>query len=134
MVTAENLVYSRAAASRILGLLYRRVNHLKVFNNAVWVWVPGKRPTFLSKKLFEQHFHEWRMQQAQSLTVMENGPGTWTVYNPKRGTCYRVSLEAQEYTCECEDFKSQAVYLEQQPLCKHCWAVVSCCSSSKAAA
>lgn len=134
MVTAENLVYSRAAASRILGLAYREVAEVRPFADAVWVYLPGYRPRFMSKKLFEQHFVERRKQEALKLSVEQVADGKYVVSNPEKGSTYSVWRLPEGLECECHDWKNQAIFTSETPRCKHIYAVLNHLSAPALAA
>ena len=63
MVSKNNLIYSIASASRILGVARESIKGFKRFWKVCWIWIEGKRPCFISKRLFTQHFAEHRQQQ-----------------------------------------------------------------------
>lgn len=126
MINAENLVYSKAAASRILGLFYRQVKEVRVYKNSIWVYLPGKRPFFMSKSLFHKHFKEHRIAQARALTVTPNlfHEGLFTVRNESKNSRYEVSAKRSVFWCECEDYRNQEMFLDDIPRCKHVYAVM----------
>lgn len=126
MVTAQNILYSVSAARRILGIYYPEIKvRIQVWKTVVWVYSEGKRPTFISKSVFKNHFVEWRKQQAQSLVVSKEEwiPEGYNVFNPKKNTSNLVIVKSDRVTCGCEDYANQIEFLGKG-CCKHGYAVL----------
>ena len=129
MTTTLNQRYSKAAAGRILGQnpskIDIQVDDEKYGPKVVWVHVKGDRPMFMSRSVFDRHFHEWRWEQGKGLYVQPNGDNCWVVINAQRTTPTLYLLEGRSdmITCTCEDFNQQ---LEQHGIgrCKHGCAVL----------
>lgn len=71
MVTAFNILYSAAAVRRLLGLGAWVEVQIREFAWVIWVWVKGRRPTFIGKARFRQHFVDWRRRQGAALVVAQ---------------------------------------------------------------
>ena len=125
MVTAFNILYSAAAVRRLLGLRSSAQVELKEFAKVIWVWVKGKRPTFISKAVFKQHFAEWRKVQSKGLKVTErlDCPNTYTVRNLHKDSTYILETRADGVFCTCDDFNNQLEYFGRG-CCKHGYAVL----------
>ena len=123
MVSKSNFVFSKAAASRILGVAKNLISGFKVFFRVCWVWVQGARPRFISKKLFTQHFAEYRQQQGRELAVAgwPQMPNWYEVGGVSNN--YPVVLEPTGPECACEDYKNQIAILGRG-VCKHGYAVL----------
>ena len=126
MVTAFNILYSSAAVRRLLGLQSSAQVQIREFFRVIWVWVKGKRPTFLSKAVFKTHFAEWRKAQARGLKVTErlDRPNAYTVRNEYKESTYIVETRADGVFCECKDFNNQLTFLGRG-CCKHGYAVLN---------
>lgn len=127
MVTAQNLIYSVSAARRILGIYYPEIKvQIQVWKKVIWVWVEGRRPTFISKDKFKQHFVEWRKAQAAGLRIRRSTliRSQFEVSNEAKGTSYNVIACTDGVLCECGDFKNQVGYLGKG-CCKHGYAVLN---------
>ncbi|MFZ4641637.1 MAG: hypothetical protein ACOYMP_14750 [Nodosilinea sp.] len=126
MVTAFNILYSAAAVRRLLGLNPSAQIQLKKFAWVIWVWVKGRRPTFISKGVFLQHFVEWRKAQGQGLRVTRRRDlaNHYTVRNPRQSTAYMVEQRADGFFCTCDDFNNQLEFFSRG-CCKHGYAVLS---------
>lgn len=126
MVTSDNLVYSRSAAARLMGVAVNQVGRIQQFAFVVWVWIRGKRPRFISKRSFLQHFAQWRQRQANTLKAKRwpQLPSWWTVTNPNKQSRYPVVLGEKGPVCRCEDYKNQQQFLGRG-VCKHGYAVLS---------
>jgi hypothetical protein len=126
MVTSSNILYSVSSVKRLLGLGDRILVKIQEFAKVVWVWVQGKRPTFISKKAFKQHFVDRRKAQAKGLTVTRNGfnSSAYSVRNEARNTSYKVILGNSAIACECEDYRNQTEFFGRG-VCKHGYAVLA---------
>jgi hypothetical protein len=126
MVTATNILYSVSAVKRLLGLGDRTLVKIQEFAKVVWVWVKGKRPTFISKKAFKQHFVDRRKAQARGLVVSRNAyqSCSYSVRNEAKNSVYTVVLGAKAIACECEDYRNQTEFLGRG-VCKHGYAVLA---------
>jgi len=108
-VTASNILFSAAAVRRLLGLSQSAKVQIQVWAKVVWVWVQGKRPTFMSKQVFKAHFVEWRKRQARDLTVTKrlDLPNHYTVRNEQKGSTYILEARSDGLFCTCDDFNNQ---------------------------
>lgn len=125
MVTAFNLIYSVAAVRRLLGLAHDVEVQIREFFKVIWVWVPGCRPTFISKAVFKAHFVEWRKAAAHALAVTSNAfqPSVFVVRNETKNSAYQVQCFPGGLLCKCDDFKNQAQFFGKA-CCKHGYAVL----------
>jgi predicted nucleic acid-binding Zn finger protein len=126
MLTAFNILYSAAAARRLLGLKSSAPVEIKDFQKVIWVHVKGQRPTFISKTKFKQHFAEWRKAQARGLKVTErlDIANHYTVRNLNKDTAYVVEVRADGVFCTCDDLNNQLEFLGRG-CCKHGYAVLA---------
>jgi len=124
MVTGMSILYSAAAVRRILGLSSSAKVQIQIFDLVVWVWVKGKRPTFISKKLFKSHFATWRQEQAKGLKLGNSWQGNFQVLNPKTERQYIVEARSSGVFCTCEDFNNQLDFWGRG-CCKHGYAVLN---------
>jgi len=125
MVSRDNLVYSIASASRILGVKRESIKGFKRFWKVCWIWIKGQRPFFISKLVFNRHFAEHRQRQGAELTAKSwpEAPQWYTVENQAKGTSYPVTLEDDGPECACHDYQNQVVILGKG-ICKHGYAVL----------
>jgi SWIM zinc finger len=133
-MTAEQLLYSKSAAARLLGVNLEDILDLQVWGTGIWVNIEGQRPRILSKRAFKQHFVEWRKAAARSLLVTPQifNPHTYTVRNETKQTHYQVQLLPGRLACTCGDFTNQQQVLNQA-CCKHLYAVLQSCGYSSLA-
>lgn len=126
MVTRSNLLYSAAAASRILGIVYQQKITVQEWFKVVWVWVRGYRPRFMSKAIFKEHFVQWRRAAARALTVTRHlfDSHCFSVRNETRGSLYQLTANPRGIQCPCEDYQNQIRFFGQG-CCKHGYAVLS---------
>jgi len=126
MITAFNILYSAAAVRRLLGLKSSAPVELKEFTRVIWVWVKGKRPTFVSKTAFKQHFADWRKAQARGLKVTErlDIANHYTVRNLHKDTAYVIEKRADGVFCTCDDLNNQLDFFGRG-CCKHGYAVLA---------
>jgi hypothetical protein len=126
MVTAQNILYSVSAVRRILGIAHNAAIQIQPFAHVIWVWVKGQRPTFISKKVFKQHFVERRKSQALVLQVTQclDAAYQFTVRNAAKDSIYIVEALPTQLRCECEDFKKQQQFFGKAA-CKHVFATLN---------
>ena len=125
MVTAQNLLYSVAAARRILGIYYPEIKVvIQVWAKVILVISDGRRPRFISKRVFRQHFVDRRKQEARALEVHQVNRHTFTVVNEAKGSHYEVSAIAGRVFCSCKDYKNQLNFFGKAA-CKHSYAVLA---------
>lgn len=126
MVTASNIIYSKSAAARILGIFYPQHIVVKEFKASVWVWVRGYKPQFMSKTVFRDHFVQRRQEASKALKVSEQlfRPRCYTVTNPTKCTSYEVKAFNHGVKCECDDYHNQIEFLGKG-VCKHGYAVLA---------
>ena len=122
MVTRNNLVYSIAAAQRIIGIAQR------IFEVREWAWVilvrgPGFCQ-FMSKKLFKKHFADRRRVEAQNIDIAIDAQDA-SHYTALGSSIYHLHAHDQGVSCTCEDFKNQVHILKREGICKHGYAVLS---------
>jgi len=123
--SAQQLIYSRAAAGRIFGVEIEHVVRVEVWPYVVLVIFRGcrLRPRFVSKQTFKLHFAEFRQQSAQDLLVVGQQGSKFDVLNPSNGHQYQVAVGTANIKCTCEDYKNQIQYLGRA-CCKHCYRVL----------
>jgi len=126
MVTCFNILYSASAVRRLLGLSGDVGVQIREFFKVVWVWVVGKRPTFMSKRVFKQHFVYRRKAAALTLSVTQHSDSTerFTVCNEAKSTAYLVECRADGVFCTCDDFSNQLQFFGRG-CCKHGYAALS---------
>jgi len=122
MVTAFNILYSAAAVRRLLGLGAWVEVQIREFAWVIWVWVKGRRPTFIGKARFRQHFVDWRRRQGAALVVTQD-LDSFGVVNPGKETVYRVEVRRDGVFCPCDDFNNQLEFFGRG-CCKHGYAVL----------
>jgi len=124
--SSEQLVYSRAAAARILGVPVEQIRRVEVWPFVVLV-IPhrgfGLRPRFVSKQTFKVHFVEFRREAARNLLVVAQSGAEFTVLNPANSNQYQVVVGTSGIKCGCEDYHNQLRFLGRG-CCKHCYRVL----------
>jgi hypothetical protein len=124
MINANNFVYSKSAAARILDVPVYVIARFEVWYKVCFVQIKGKRPTFIGKKAFKQHFVDWRISQSKYLCVAQVNREHFRVVNPKKNTAYSVWVQ-DGFDCECEDYKNQVMIFNGKACCKHGYAVLT---------
>jgi len=124
--SVEQLLYSRSAAARILGVPIERIRRVEVWAFIVLV-VPhkgfGLRPRFISKKTFRTHFVEFRKEAARGLLVVSQHGAEFQVLNPENNNLYKVVAGGNSIKCTCEDYRNQIQFLGKA-CCKHAYRVL----------
>jgi hypothetical protein len=127
-MTAEQLLYSKSAAARLLGVNPEEILDLQVWGTGIWVNIEGQRPRILSKRAFKQYFVAWRKAAARSLQVTAQifNPHTYTVRNETKASYYQVQLLPGQVNCTCGDFANQQQVFKYA-CCKHLYATLQFC-------
>ena len=126
MTTARNLIYSIAAAARILKIQKEKIKSLEIWQKIVLVKIHNQKARFISRQEFCQHFADWRKSNSQNLkaTPYEHNPELFSVSNPDKNVRYQVSLRPDELICNCQDWSNQKEHLGKA-CCKHCYSVLN---------
>ncbi|HHP7231696.1 MAG TPA: hypothetical protein ACFCUY_12660 [Xenococcaceae cyanobacterium] len=126
MITAQNLIYSKAAAARILDIDKTEIKELENWHKVILVKIRNQKSQFISKRDFRQHFAEWRKSRSHGLKATPHlyDKQLFTVFNPYKHTRYQVLVAPQELVCECEDWANQKEILGKA-CCKHCYSVLN---------
>ncbi len=124
MAARSQLLYSAAAIRRLLDLPASASVQIKEFGQVLWVWVKGKRPTFISKADLKQHFVQHRQAEAQNLAVVDwlRTPERYTVKG-QSGKDYLVTCANTDLSCNCADYQRQ-ISTFGRGCCKHGYAVL----------
>lgn len=125
MANHPTILYSAAAVRRMLGLSPSTPVQIQEFFSVIWVWVKGRRPTFISKAKMKSHFVARRRVEAAQLQVTDwlRDPGQFTVTNPVSHARHLVSCLSDRIECDCEDYHWQTHYFGRG-CCKHGYAVL----------
>jgi len=125
MLTKEQMIYSRAAAARILGVRPEQILKMQIWPKVIWVWALGERPRFISKKDFLEDFVNSRKSRARNLRAKAIGAYTYLVPSETtKDLAYRVREKEKEFTCECKDWSSQKLAGIKNATCKHIYSVL----------
>lgn len=124
MVTTLNLLYSKSAIARILGVAVSKIKGFQKWWRVCWVWVEGQRPRFFSLSVFKQHFVDHRKAQARSIYVAQVRDGYYRAVNPLKGTAYDCYSHQEGIDCGCEDYSNQIRFFKKG-CCKHGYSVLN---------
>jgi predicted nucleic acid-binding Zn finger protein len=122
MVTRHNIIYSIAAAQRILGI------KSGVYEIRVWAWVVLVRGLnfcrFMSKKAFLKHFADRRREEGKNidLVIDDQDDRHFTALGKKN--FYQLHTTPIGVNCTCEDYSNQIQFFGKA-VCKHGYAVLS---------
>ena len=122
MTTKEKLIYSKTAASRMLNCLPHQVS-IEVWDKIVLAKAKGRRPVFVSKKAFQQHFVEIRKQKALDVTLYQQSDTEWLAQSPDSKTYHNIEITNNRITCTCEDYRNQQQILGNA-CCKHIYSLI----------
>ena len=125
MVTAFNIMFSKAAAAKVMCCAASDILQVRKFAFVAWVWVRGQRPRFVSLKAFKIAFVMRRMRAAVALKAeqWDNIPAYFTVRNEEKGSSYPVEMCSYGPKCECEDYRNQKKFFGKG-VCKHGYAAL----------
>jgi hypothetical protein len=123
MVTHFNILFSVAAVKRMLDLPKDAVVKIREFFKVVWVWVEGKRPTFISKQAFKQHFVDRRKADAADVNIRDRNDGSYAAFSIQSGRQYTITPTGKEILCTCDDYHNQRQFWGGG-VCKHGYAAL----------
>lgn len=125
MVTAYNIMFSKAAAAMVMCVSASQVVRVQKFAFVAWVWVRGQRPRFVSLSAFKQAFVLRRMKAARTLKAEQwaDVPTWFTVRNEEKASSYPVELCSAGPVCKCEDYLNQQKFFGCG-VCKHGYSVL----------
>jgi hypothetical protein len=122
MTTREKLIYSKTAASRMLNCLPHQVS-IEVWDKIVLAKAKGRRPRFISKRAFQQHFVEIRKQKAVDVVLYQKSDIEWFAQSPDSKTYHNVEIKSDRIHCTCEDYRNQQQILGNA-CCKHIYCLL----------
>jgi hypothetical protein len=122
MTTREKLIYSKTAASRMLNCLPHQVS-IEVWDKIVLAKAKGRRPRFISKRAFQQHFVDIRKQKAVDVTLYQQSATEWLAQSPDSKTYHNIEISNHRITCTCEDYRNQQQILGNA-CCKHIYSLL----------
>jgi len=122
MTNREKLIYSKTAASRMLNCLPHQVS-IEVWDKIVLAKAKGKRPKFISKRAFQQHFVEIRKQKAVDVSLYQQSGTEWLAQSPDSKTYHNVEMSNNRIHCTCEDYRNQQQILGNA-CCKHIYCLL----------
>lgn len=123
MVSSLNLLYSKAAIARILGVAVSKIKGFQKWWRVCWVWIEGQRPRFFCLSIFKEHFVTHRQEQARKIYVAQVREGQYRAVNPQKGTAYNCYIYQEGIDCTCEDYSNQIKFFKKG-CCKHGYAVL----------
>jgi len=113
------IMYNVAATRRILNLPPNAQVKIQIWDKVIWVHVKGKRPTFLSKKLYHDHFAQFRREGAKGVKISFvdgfKAQGVKEVYD--------LDPQDTHIECGCQDFAFQKEAWGRG-CCKHGYALL----------
>lgn len=134
MISTENYIYSKAALSRILEINPELIIRFEVWDKIIFCIIRGKRPTFISKKVFKKEFVEFRERNSRSVAITPHAVSEqWFLVQSKSSPdkhhleIYNTYDGLIKSRCSCEDYKNlkeNRFYLDKElgkiePKCKH---------------
>jgi hypothetical protein len=122
MTNREKLIYSKTAASRMLNCLPHQVS-IEVWDKIVLAKAKGRRPIFMSKRAFQQHFVEIRKQKAVDVFLYQHSEAEWLAQSPDSKTYHNIEITDNRITCTCEDYRNQQQILGNA-CCKHIYSLL----------
>lgn len=127
MITKSNLIFSIAAAGRILE---KRIYEVRLLPFVVLVrglLANGQKfCRFVSKRDFLTHFTDRRKKEAENVDLVPNTQDSskfWAYSSAPGGKVYTLTKELRFITCSCEDYQNQQKFL-QRGICKHGYSVL----------
>ena len=128
MTTKTNLVFSIAAAVRLLGNKIFEVRVLPFVVLVRGLLSNGQKfCRFVSKRAFLNHFADRRREAAKEINIILDldDPDLFMAFgNNSTSKVYRVTKTLNRIICDCKDYTNQKNIL-QRGICKHGYAVLN---------
>ncbi|NJL41701.1 MAG: hypothetical protein HC899_37230, partial [Leptolyngbyaceae cyanobacterium SM1_4_3] len=80
-MNAQEMLFTRSAASRILGDVLPHHVSLEVWDKVAIAKVKGRKPRFVSKKDFYQDFVDARKERAHEVTLHQQTDTEWIAHS-----------------------------------------------------
>ena len=98
----------------------------RVWVNVCLLCIHGQRPTFVSKKLFRQHFADWRIKRSQSFHVVPVNDRLFRVTKLLDRRIETVSIAQESVICTCQDYQTQqSIFGNHKACCSHAYRVLN---------
>lgn len=128
MTTKTNLVFSIAAAVRLLGNKIFEVRVLPFVVLVRGLLSNGQKfCRFVSKRAFLNHFADRRKEDSKAVNIIaeiDNSDVFRAFGNAPNSNVYKLTKELRAIACTCEDYKNQQRIIHRG-ICKHGYAVLS---------
>ena len=126
MKTAAAMVYTKKAASVLLGIPAEQIKKMDLSNKEyVLISVKGSTTRIRVKRFyFTKKFVSDRKERATLLVAERNSDTTFTVHNLEKKTNYSVYLAPNAVRCTCKDYQNQQD-AGLNGACKHSYAVLN---------
>ena len=119
MISQDNYIYSKSALARVLNINPKLIVRLEAWASVVFVVIKGKRPTFISKKVFKKEFIDFRKRNSELIKITPHAVSQ-TLFlgqsKPKKSKDEQPKLHKLEIfttydnliksRCDCEDYKN----------------------------
>ena len=101
------------------------ISRFEIWHHVCLVHIIDRRPTFISKKVFKQHFADYRIKSSQSLKVVEVDRSLYRVLKPVNRFTETVTLNNSNPSCSCQDYQSQSTHFgDGKAYCINVYAVL----------
>lgn len=115
------MLYTLSATARLLNATHNTIQRIEPFVYVVWVWVRGQRPTFVSKRAFQQDFVNFRRASVQFVKVRRLNDRCFQAQG--KDEIYDLTLQQTTIVCSCKDYEKQ-IETFGKGCCKHGYAVL----------
>jgi len=112
MISQDNYIYSKSALARVLNINPKLIVRLEAWASVVFVVIKGKRPTFISKKVFKKEFIDFRKRNSELIKITPHAVSqTWFLGQSKDSTQHKLEIFTTydnliKSRCDCEDYKN----------------------------
>jgi hypothetical protein len=80
---------------------------IEVWDKIVLAKAKGRRPVFMSKRVFQEHFVKIRKQKAVDVTLYQQSSTEWIGKSPDSKTYHNIEIANNHIHCTCEDYRNQ---------------------------
>ncbi len=112
MISQDNYIYSKSALARVLNINPKFIKRVEAWASVVFVVIKGKRPTFISKKVFKKEFIDFRKRNSELIKITPHAVSQTLFLGQSKDskehkleifTTYDNLIKSR---CDCEDYKN----------------------------
>ena len=126
VIETSDLIYNKSATARIFKVNVCEIIDLRVWSKICFVIIRGRRPTFISKKVFLSHFADWRLGASQRFQIVRVNNSVYRVIRPLTQRVETITITSNSINCTCPDYQTQqTVFGQNKACCSHVYRTLN---------